>query len=85
MTLARDAATSPSYLSRRFREETGMTITEFTNRTRVAEARCLLESADDPVTSIAYALGFSDAGYFSRVFFRFAGEKPSDYRRRVRA
>jgi AraC-like DNA-binding protein len=85
LSLARDAATSPAYLSRRFREETGMTKTEFTNRTRVAEARRLLESADDPVTSIAHALGFCDAGYFSRVFFRFAGEKPSDYRRRVRA
>jgi AraC-like DNA-binding protein len=85
MSLASDAATSPAYLSRRFREETGMTITEFTSRTRVAEASRLLESADDPITSIAHALGFSDAGYFSRVFFRFTGERPSDFRRRVRA
>jgi AraC family transcriptional activator of pobA len=44
------------------------------------EARRLLTHGAAPVSAIAYALGFTDAAYFSRWFARLEGQPPGQYR-----
>ncbi len=72
---------NPTYLSRRFKAETGETITEYIQGKRVAAACWLLEHDGAPITEIAFRVGFADPNYFSRVFRSRMGITARDYRR----
>jgi AraC-like DNA-binding protein len=74
---------SDDYLTYCFRQELGMTPIAYLNRYRVMQAKGLLKETDKTITQIALEVGFSDSGYFSRVFRREAGMSPDAYRRRI--
>jgi signal transduction histidine kinase/DNA-binding LacI/PurR family transcriptional regulator/AraC-like DNA-binding protein len=69
------------YLTYCFRQELGMTPIAYLNRYRVNQAKQLLKQSDKSITAIALEVGFSDSGYFSRVFKREVGMAPDAYRR----
>lgn len=73
---------SPSYLSRIFKQKKGYTITQQVNRTRIEEARHLLQVSDSTIEEIAKKVGFNDRSYFCKVFKKQVGLSPSDYRKR---
>lgn len=70
---------SPSHLSKKFKKETGFTVTEFINMKRIHEAKRLLEKTDHSITDIAILIGFDDPGYFTSVFRKFVGMTPREY------
>lgn len=74
---------SPAHLSTLFRQETGMTIGDALFRTRLDAAMALLRATREPVSAIAQQTGYTDVQYFSRVFKRFTGITPLEYRKRV--
>ncbi|HBC85587.1 MAG TPA: hypothetical protein DCZ94_01405 [Lentisphaeria bacterium] len=74
---------SPDYLSHRFHHETGTKITEYINSQRTEMAKGLLESSDLSLKEIAWACGYSDPGYFTRVFTRRMQVSPRAYRKRL--
>ena len=78
--LAQHVALSEDYLTACFRQELGVTPIAYLNRYRVHQARQLLTTTDKSVTEIALDVGFSDSGYFSRVFRREVGLSPEAYR-----
>ena len=78
--LARHVALSEDYLTACFRKELGVTPITYLNRYRVKQAKQLLTNTDQSVTEIALEVGFSDSGYFSRVFRREVGLSPEAYR-----
>ena len=78
--LARQCAVSESHLSTAFRKETGMTVTDYINKTRIRQALILLNTTSLPVGEISSRCGFFDANYFSRVFRKFQGQSPKQYR-----
>ena len=78
--LARHVALSEDYLTACFRNELGVTPVAYLNRYRVHQARQLLTDTGKSVTEIALEVGFSDSGYFSRVFRREVGLSPEAYR-----
>jgi YesN/AraC family two-component response regulator len=78
--LAQHVALSEDYLTACFRKELGVTPIAYLNRYRVLQARQLLTTTDKSVTEIALDVGFSDSGYFSRVFRREVGLSPEAYR-----
>ena len=78
--LARALFLSRPYLSRRFREETGETLTDFILREKTEEAKRLLRYSDKSLTAVSSYLGFSSPSHFSRVFKRYAGCLPREYR-----
>jgi len=82
--LAARAGCSPSYLSRLFRREQGVSVGTFIREKRIAEARWLLANTDQPTAEIADATGFSDLNYFRRVFRAETGTTPGAYRRKYR-
>jgi signal transduction histidine kinase/DNA-binding response OmpR family regulator len=79
--LARYLGMSEDYLTLCFRKELGMTPIAYLNRVRVNEAKALLVDTHKSITEIALAVGFSDSGYFSRVFRQKVGLSPEAFRR----
>ena len=79
--IARSLRVNPDYLNRVFRSVHKITITEFINRRKVADAAKLLRETTDSIADIASALGYTTAGYFGRVFERYNGASPGEYRR----
>lgn len=79
--LARRFYVSKSYLSRIFREVTGVTLNEYRNLARITEAKRLLAETGLPVTEIAARVGFESITYFERVFKKHTDERPLRYRK----
>jgi signal transduction histidine kinase/DNA-binding response OmpR family regulator len=79
--LARHVGMSDDYLTYCFRHEIGLTPIAYLNRYRVTQAKRLLKETDKSITEIALDVGFSDSGYFSRVFRKEVGLSPDAYRR----
>ena len=78
--MAEELFLNRSYLSRKFKEETGETLTAFIQKEKTEEAKRLLRYSDKSLTAIGSYLGFSSAGHFSRVFKDYVGSTPSEYR-----
>lgn len=73
---------SPNYLGNAFKRAYGMSIADYIGRTRVAEAKRLMDQTNLMIYEIAFRVGFEDQHYFSRTFKKYAGVTPSEYRRR---
>lgn len=80
--LARGLFISRPHLSSKFRKETGMTLTDFILQEKVNEAKQLLRYSDKSATAISSYLAFSSLGHFSRVFKKYTGQTPGEYRER---
>lgn len=81
--IAESIGTNPSYLSRKFKQETGMTITDYINFRRISVAKQYLVTPKLAITDIALMSGFNDLNYFIRVFKKVVGETPSQFRRKT--
>ena len=79
--VAKQVQRSPFHLSRLFRQETGLTLREYINRRRVAEAKSLLENRKKSIIDTAYEAGFSSLRSFNRAFKRYTGTTPAAYRK----
>jgi two-component system response regulator YesN len=80
LELAADAISlNPSYLSRKFKEETKSTFSEYLNRIRIDAARKLLENGQYSLKQISSQAGFSSYNYFFRVFKEMTGVTPQTY------
>ncbi len=71
---------SPYYLSHRFKEVTGYTVVQYIQLTRIKNAQYLLLNSDQKITQISEVTGFSSFSQFNRVFRKFCGMSPSDYK-----
>jgi AraC family transcriptional regulator of arabinose operon len=78
--LARSVAMSLTTLRRRFRAATGQSLHQHRLEHRVARARQLLGTTDEPIKQIASTLGYRDVFYFTRQFTQFTGVSPALYR-----
>lgn len=76
---------SKDYLSRHFRDTTGMTITAMIQKVRIENACRLLSTTDRTIADIADACGFEDMTFFYSVFKKHMGLPPGDYRKHTRA
>ncbi|MGE5601904.1 MAG: ATP-binding protein [Nitrososphaerales archaeon] len=82
--VASHVATSESYLSRVFRRDLGIGPWEYLTRFRIEQAKTLLRVSALTVTEVALRVGYSDSGYFSRVFHQETGRSPVNFRREIR-
>lgn len=78
--MAEDLYISRSYLSTKFKKETGMTLTSYIQEQKIKKAKEYLKSTDKSVLEISTFLGFSSQGYFQNVFKRRTGMTPREYR-----
>lgn len=78
--IAGAAGFSPDYLSRKFRQATGMSPREYLTYLRLRQAALELKETSDSITEIAQRCGFSDGNYFKDCFRRHFGCSPRAYR-----
>lgn len=71
---------SAEYLSRLFKEETGVKFVVYLNNLRLKHALRLLESTNLKVYEVAEQVGYSNLSYFSTVFKKNFGQNPFDYK-----
>lgn len=70
---------SRPYLSAKFRQETGKTLTDFILKAKTDEAKRLLQYTNKSLPSISAYLGFSSQSHFTKVFKKYAGVTPNEY------
>ena len=69
-----------SHLSTRFHAETGVKLNAFILRQKTEEAKRLLRYTDRTAAAIGEYLAFSSPAHFTRVFKKYAGVTPNEYR-----
>ena len=85
LSLTADFIASKMYISRarlfqQVKKLTGMTFNQYLNEIRLQKAKTLLETGKAATTKeIAYSIGFKDAGYFSKLYSKRFGKRPSEY------
>jgi Response regulator containing CheY-like receiver domain and AraC-type DNA-binding domain len=71
---------NPDYLTRIFKKETGMSISEFLFQERVNMAQELLAKTDMPISAVATHIGYANFSNFSRMFRKHTNLNPNEYR-----
>lgn len=82
--MAARAGVTPTHFCRIFKKATGVSPHQYVMKTRLDRAQHMLEQSEASMAAIAESLGFTSQSHFTRAFRQFAGETPSDYRRRGR-
>lgn len=67
---------------RRHLQSSGTTYQSILNDAREALAMKLLRETDEPVSAIAYEVGFENPSHFGRAFKKWSGQSPSEFRER---
>lgn len=73
---------TPYYLSRRFRKEKGMSLSDYIDSVRIEKAKALLLGTNETIASIASLLHYCSSTYFSGIFRKRTGILPNEYRKR---
>ena len=71
---------SPNYLSDLLKKETGRNAQEHIHDYLISRAKTKLLSSPEPVSRIAYDLGFEYPQHFSKIFKNKTGMSPTEYR-----
>lgn len=72
---------NPGYLSRIFKNKTGLNMVDMINRKKVAVAKELLSRGHMKINEVAGAVGVADMAYFSHLFRKYTGMSPRDYQK----
>jgi YesN/AraC family two-component response regulator len=70
-----------SSLSHSFAKETGGSLTQYIQQTRIREALRLFHTTDFSVSDVAVMIGYQDFSYFSKVFSAQVGMSPRAYKK----
>ncbi len=74
--VAQQVYRSPGYFSRQFKEEVGQNFNVYLTLYRLDRAQELLRTTDLRVGTIAERVGYTSAGYFTRMYKRYKGVSP---------
>lgn len=76
---------SKSYISKLFKEVTGVTIFNYVYRRRINEAKMMfLLQSELSVTEVCFRLGFKHLAHFSRLFKQYVGISPEQFKKQER-
>lgn len=78
--VSREVHVSPYYFSKLFKEETGENYVEYLTRIRITEAKRMLSDPANSIKQVCLSVGYGDPSYFSRIFKKYEGVTPSEYR-----
>jgi len=74
---------SPSYLSKLFKEEIGISYTKYLTGIRISRSKELLSDYGMKIYEISYAVGYSNVKHFVTLFKKHTGISPSEYRDKI--
>ena len=78
--LAEMNGVSATYLSTTFKKETGKAFADYVNGKRIDSAKHLLKTTRLQIQTVAQHCGFLDVQYFAKVFKKYTGRTPREYR-----
>ncbi|MBW7572663.1 response regulator transcription factor [Caproiciproducens faecalis] len=73
-----------SYISRLFKNETGVNLTAYINLLKMGKAIELLKDPNVMVKEAANKLGFDEQSYFNRIFNKYLSSSPSEFKKRYK-
>lgn len=76
---------NPSYLSRFFKQESGMNLSEYIDGCRLKKAKELLRNGELKIREVAGSVGYEAAHSFTRFFKKSTGLTPQEYRDSLQA
>lgn len=79
-TVAQQVNISPYYLSRLFKEAEGINYIEYVTKLRIDYAKKELGFSPKSIKEICHESGYTDPNYFSRIFKKWTGLTPTEYR-----
>lgn len=72
---------SKDYISRTFRQKTGLTLKDFIILRKIVQAQAMLSHSNKKVYEISNYLGYSSVDYFTKVYKKVSGRTPMQYRK----
>lgn len=78
--VAENIYVSTFYISRMFKKELGKSFVDYLNDVRIEKAKELLRDVKYKTYEVAELVGIADAHYFSKLFKKYSGMTPSEYR-----
>ncbi len=79
--VADDAGVSAPHLSRMFQKEVHLSLSEYITIKKIEAAKNLLQYTEQPASAISMLLNFSSQSYFIKVFQKYTGMTPKEFRR----
>lgn len=79
-TLAKHTALSPSYLSRLFKQNLGISVSDYIREKKIEKAQNLLRFSDFSYIDISNYLSFSSQSHFIQTFEHYVGMTPKQFR-----
>lgn len=73
----------PVTISKLFKSETGENLSEYIMQLKMEQASHMLKTSQDKVYEIAFNLGYQNPNYFIRVFKKYFGLTPQEYRQQI--
>ena len=79
-TLANEVYLSKSYISKIFKEEMQISLSEYIKKVRIEKSKALLLDSSLSLVEIANLVGFEDQSYFTKIFKTNTGVSPGKFR-----
>ena len=79
-SMSREMDMSPYYFSKLFKEVTGTNFVEYVTSIRIRRAKELLREGGWSMKQICQEIGYSDPNYFSRIFKKWTGQTPTEFK-----
>lgn len=79
--VAEEVKISPAYLSTMFKKELGINFSDYIIELRVERAKNILKNTNLSIAEVTEEVGYTDCRYFSKLFNKVVGIKPSKYRK----
>lgn len=79
--IARHFGLHPDYITRIFKKDKGILISDYINETRIKKAKNYLRSTNMKISEIAVAVGIENLQTFNRIFKKNVGITPGNYRK----
>jgi YesN/AraC family two-component response regulator len=79
--LAKNLHVNKYYISHIFSDKLKISFTEYINSLRIDAAKKLLQNSDKTVNEIAYSVGYNTVRNFNRIFFKFTGKTPIEFKK----
>lgn len=84
-TVSKNMYINKSYICKLFKQRTGMTVNGYITMVKMESAKRLLEEDSVKASNVANNVGYKDPDYFNKLFKKYYGLSPKDYKQQISA